>query len=270
MRPAHSLRAMLPPPPLATTLPLWLRQRSRRWPEATALVEGLCGSRYSYAALDHLVGRCAAGLMAQGFKPGDVLLMLAPNVPEWPIVALAAWVAGGTVCGADPACRDDELGHQLRSLGVRHAFTTPALLPRLRARVTAADPLRLIVPGEAEGTVSFTTLLACADDEPRPHSGLHSLAWVGARRRGSRQALRLTHGQLLLQVAARERELPLSGSDITLSLQPMGLASGFVQGALAPLAQGAAVVTLASFDADAVAQALGRHRVTRLLLAVPS
>lgn len=266
---------MLQPPPPATTLPLWLRQRSRQWPDATALVEGLCGSRYSHAALDHLVGRCAAGLAAQGFGPGDVLLMLAPNAPEWPIMALAAWVAGGAVCGADPACRSDELGRLLRRWRVRHAFTTPALLPRLRVSAASgtatatASSLRLIVPGEVAGTVSFTTLLACADDEPQPPTGLHRLAWVSARRPGSAQALRLTHGQVLLQTVARERELHLSGRDVTLSLQPMGQASGFVQGTLAPLVQGAAVVTLPSFDATAVAQALVRHRVTRLLLAAP-
>lgn len=260
---------MLPPPPAATTVPNWLRQRSRRWPDATALVEGCCGSRYSHAALDHLVGRCAAGLAARGFGPGDVLLMLAPNAPEWPIVALAAWAAGGAVCGADPSCRGDELARQLRAWRVRHAFTTPAQLPRLRGRAGAA-PLLLIVPDEAAGTVAFTTLLACADDEPRPPTGLHSLAWVGAARTGSGPALRLTHGQLLVQLVARERELRLSGHDVTLSLQPMGQASGFVQGALAPLAQGAAVVTLPRFDAASVAQALARHRVTRLLLAPPA
>lgn len=253
---------MLNPSPPAITLPLWLRRRSRQWPEATALVEGACGSRYSHAALDHLVGRCAAGLAAQGFGPGDVLLMLAPNVPEWPIAALAAWVAGGAVCGADPACRGDELGRQLQRWRVRHAFTTPALLPRLRTR---AGALRLIVPGEVDGTVAYTTLLACADDEPRPPTGLHSLAWVGAR--GPGRTLRLTHGQVLLQAVAREREQPLSERDVTLSLLPMGQPSGFVQGALAPLAQGAAVVTLPRFDAAAVAQALARHGVTRLLLA---
>jgi acyl-CoA synthetase (AMP-forming)/AMP-acid ligase II len=267
----------LPPPP-ATTLPLWLRQRSRQWPEATALVEGCCGSRYSHAALDHLVGRCAAGLAAQGFGPGDVLLMLAPNAPEWPIVALAAWVAGGAVCGAHPACSGDELVHQLRRWRVRHAFTTPALLPRLRAcaasaanaaTAAASGPLRLIVPGEAAGTVSFTTLLACADDEPQPPTGPHSLAWVGARRARNGPALQLSHGQVLVQIVAGELELQLSGRDVTLSLQPMGQASGFVQGALAPLAQGAAVVTLPRFDAAEVAQALVRHRVTRLLLAPP-
>jgi acyl-CoA synthetase (AMP-forming)/AMP-acid ligase II len=268
---------MLQPPPPATTLPQWLRQRSRRWPDATALVDGLCGSRYSHAALDHLVGRCAAGLAAQGFGPGDVLLMLAPNVPEWPIVALAAWVAGGAVCGADPACCSDELGRQLRRWRVRHAFTTPALLPHLRASAASIPAtatsttrrLRLIVPGEAAGTVSFTTLLACADDEPQPPTGLHRLAWVSARRPGSAQALRLTHGQVLVQTVSRERELQLSGRDVTLSLQPMGQASGFVLGALAPLAQGAAVVMLPRFDAADVAQALVRHRVTRLLLAPP-
>ena len=102
-----------------------------------------------------------------------------------------------------------------------------------------------------------------------PFTEAQILAWVSACRPGNGQARRLTHGQVLLQTVARERELHLSGRDVTLSLQPMGQASGFVLGALAPLAQGAAVVTLPSFDAADVAQALVRHRVTRLLLAAP-
>ena len=51
----------------------------------------LLGERYR---LDHLIGRCAAGLAGHGFKPGDVLLMFAPNLPEWPIAALGALAAG--------------------------------------------------------------------------------------------------------------------------------------------------------------------------------
>ena len=119
------------------------------------------------------------------------------------------------------------------------------------------------MPGEAAGTVSFTTLLACADDEPQPPTGPHSLAWVGARRARNGPALQLSHGQVLVQIVARELELQLSGRDVTLSLQPMGQASGFVQGALAPLAQGAAVVTLPRFDAAEVAQA--RQQMQALL-----
>jgi acyl-CoA synthetase (AMP-forming)/AMP-acid ligase II len=263
---------MLQPLAPALNLPQWLRQRARRWPDAVALVDGHGSGRYSHAALDHLVGRCAAGLAAQGFAPGDVLLMWAPNSPEWPIVALAAWVAGGAVWAVEPAGPGLDLALPQRRWRVRLAFTTPALLPRLRAGVAAAGPLRLIVPGEAAGTVSFTTLLACAHDEPRPITGPQSLAWVGAHPAGNGSALRrpgmtrLSHGQLLAQIAARQRELPLRAGEVTLSLQSMSRASGLVQGTLAPLAQGAAVVSLASFDADSVARALLRHRVTRLLL----
>ena len=256
---------MSSPIPPATTLPQWLRQRARQWPDAPALVDGLCGGRYSHAALDHLVGRCAAGLAALGFGPGDVLLMVAANAPEWPIAALAALAAGGAVSGADPALDSDELRLQLRALRARHAFTTPALLAQVRSAAAGAGGVQLIVLGEAEGTVSFTTLLACADAEPRPQTGLRSLAMCGAG-----PGARLSHGALLRRILEIERALPLHVGEVTLSLQPMGQVASFLQGTLAPLSQGAAVVTLPSFEPALVAQAQARHRVTRLLLASPA
>ena len=255
---------MSPTLPPTTTLPQWLRQRARRWPEAPALVDGLCGSRYSHAALDHLVGRCAAGLAALGFGPGDVLWMVAPDAPEWPIAALAALAAGGAVGAADPACGATQLGRQLHALGARHAFTTAAQLALVRQAAAGAGPLQLIVAGEAEGTLSFTTLLACADAEPRPAASLHSLALLGAGR-----GLRLTHGAVLGRILACACARPLGRGDVTLSLRPMGRISGFVQGTLAPLAQGAAVVTLPRCEPALVTQARARHQVTRLLLAPP-
>jgi len=259
---------MSPRLPTTTTLPQWLRRRARLWPDAPALVDGLGGACYSHAALDHLVGRCAAGLAALGFGPGDVLLMLAANAPEWPIVALAALAAGGAVCGANPGCGTHQLRGQLHALKARHAFTTPDLLAPLRSATAAVGPVALIVLGEAEDTVSFTTLLACADAEPGARAGRDSLAWLGAEPASgcARQALRLTHGQVIEQILQLRLTQRLEADAVTMALQPMGQLAGFVQGALAPLAQGAAVVTLPSFEPERVAQAQARHRVTHLLL----
>ncbi len=49
------------------------------------------GRELTSGALDHAIGRFAAGLAAQGFKPGDVLLLFAPNSPEWPSPRSAPW-----------------------------------------------------------------------------------------------------------------------------------------------------------------------------------
>ena len=66
----------------SVTLPEFIRGHARQRPNAVALVDAASGRNYTYGALDHLIGRFAAGLVAQGFKPGDTLLMFAPNLPE--------------------------------------------------------------------------------------------------------------------------------------------------------------------------------------------
>ena len=252
----------------ATTLPLWLRQRARQWPDAAALIDGVTGSRYSHAALHHLVGRCAAGLSALGFGPGAVLLMVAPNAPEWAIAALAALAAGGAVSAAHPASSATELTSQLRDTGARFVFTTPALLATVRvagADIGSAGTVQLIVLGEADASVSFTTLLACADAEPRPTAGSDSLAlWLlspATARHGPGQ--QQTHRAVLTQLGQIERAEPLGPGDVTLSLRPMSQHEGFVRDTLSALAQGAAVVTLPSVEPTLVRQTIARHGVTR-------
>jgi acyl-CoA synthetase (AMP-forming)/AMP-acid ligase II len=81
-------------PPLAVAIPSttvrrFIREHARRRPGAVALVDAASGRGFTYGALDHLIGRFAAGLAARGFGPGDTLLMFAPNAPEWPIASLA-------------------------------------------------------------------------------------------------------------------------------------------------------------------------------------
>ena len=85
----------------SVTVPQLIRQRARERAGKTALVEAASGRSYTYGALDHLIGRFAAGLAAQGLEPGDTLIMFMPNLPEWPIAAFGAMSAGGVVSGAN-------------------------------------------------------------------------------------------------------------------------------------------------------------------------
>ena len=85
------------------SLAAFIRARATARTEHLALVNGATGQTYTYAQMDHEVGRVAAGLVAQGLRPGEVMLMFATNSPQWAIVALATLVAGGVVSGF-PAC----------------------------------------------------------------------------------------------------------------------------------------------------------------------
>src|SRR5271165_5412282 len=153
-------------PPLAqdvpsTTVPEFIRERARGQSDTIALVEAVTERSVTYGELDRLIGRVAAGLAAIGLKPGDTLLMFAPNMPEWPIVALGAMAAGGVVSGANPAYNASDMAHQMREAKARFAFTIPQLLETVREAAAQAGCETLILLGESEGAVSYASLVAC-------------------------------------------------------------------------------------------------------------
>jgi len=98
----------------STTVPQFIRERIRHRPDALAMIDAPTGRTLTCATLDHQIGRAAAGLAAQGFRPGDTLLICSANSPEWVVVALGAMAAGGRVSGANPGYTVAELAQQLR------------------------------------------------------------------------------------------------------------------------------------------------------------
>jgi acyl-CoA synthetase (AMP-forming)/AMP-acid ligase II len=110
-----------------------------RFGDRPALVDGPSGTTVSYRLLAERVQGVAAGLAATGFRPGDMLALWAPNLPQWAGVALGAMAAGGTVTGASPACTERELAAQLADAGARscsprrRCWTGRSRRPRARA-----------------------------------------------------------------------------------------------------------------------------------------
>jgi acyl-CoA synthetase (AMP-forming)/AMP-acid ligase II len=116
-------------------------------PRAVALVDAASGREIRYAQLDHMIGRVAAGVVAQGLGPSDTLLMLAPNLPQWPMVVLGAMAAGGMVSGANPMAPIDDLVHQMREATARFVCMTPQLLATAREAATRAGCEHIVLIG---------------------------------------------------------------------------------------------------------------------------
>lgn len=67
-----------------------------------ALIDGPTGRILTYAELDAAVRRLAGGLAAQGFGSGDVLALMAPNLPEYAVVFHGVAMTGGTITTINP------------------------------------------------------------------------------------------------------------------------------------------------------------------------
>src|SRR6516165_7589001 len=92
-----------------------------------ALIDGLSGRTLTYSALQSAISSLAGGLVAGGFTRGDVLAIMAPNAPEYPVVFHAVAMAGGIVTTINPVNTEAEVHDQLRDCGARILVTTPPL-----------------------------------------------------------------------------------------------------------------------------------------------
>ncbi len=68
----------------------------------TAVINEADTWRLTYADLDRLSDEAAAGLAFRGVLPGDVVAVVLPTTPEFPICYLAAAKIGAIVAGLDP------------------------------------------------------------------------------------------------------------------------------------------------------------------------
>jgi acyl-CoA synthetase (AMP-forming)/AMP-acid ligase II len=97
-----------------TGLPRFL-QSAVMLPDRPPLVEGAIAPTSSNTELEALVRRCAAGVAERCLGGGDVLAILTPNSPVWPVAAPGGQLAGGAVAPLDTSCTAEAIASRLRS-----------------------------------------------------------------------------------------------------------------------------------------------------------
>jgi len=99
-------------------------KRVAQWGERTALREKNFGvwERYSWRDFDHHARAYAAGLVAPGMEPGDVVAILSEDNKEWVFADMAVHLAHGTVNGIYPTYQAEQLHHLLEDSGARWLF----------------------------------------------------------------------------------------------------------------------------------------------------
>ena len=124
------------------TLPAYLENSARRFPDRTALI---CeGFKVSYPRLNELTDRLAACLNALGIEKGDRVAILLPNLIHCVVSYYATLKIGAVAVMCNPEYTDRELLLQLRDSGARALITMDFLAGRMIALKPQTD-LRLII-----------------------------------------------------------------------------------------------------------------------------
>ena len=144
-------------PLLETTIGDRLDQQATETPTREALVYtgypefgDALNIRWSYAEYRARVNAVAKGLMALGLKKGDHIAVWAANLPEWPLLELAAAKIGLVLVTINPVLRAAEVEYILKQGDVRALF----LMAQIRDQNCLATIRSMTTPGSKPGEVS--------------------------------------------------------------------------------------------------------------------
>lgn len=248
-----------------STLPAYVFARSPEFADRVAVTDAEGNRSYTFGELATAVRRAAGGLRARGFKKGDVLALLSPNVPDYVVAYYAAVTAGGSVLHLNPL---DTLADHVRTI----SRATPSFL--VGASETVAKELaaeagipQLVMLDGGEGDGAFASLLAEGEEfEEADISPEHDLASImnSSGSTGLPKSVALTHRNLVAATLQTAVGIPLQPGDKTLAVPPFHHAFGLIMVMHATLAQAATLVTMPRFEPSGYLQAIQDHGITRL------
>lgn len=233
-------------------------------------VDGVSGRSYTFSELKNLTRRLGSALVRRGFAKGDVLAIHLPNIPEYPIVFFGVGSIGGICTTLNPAYTEDEVVYQLKDSSAKYIVTAPALAETARNAAERVGLKDVFVVGEAEGCLSFSTLL---DDDgscfPRnvpinPKEDVYCLPYSSGTT-GLPKGVMLSHDNLTSQVCMLMHEhftaVPLSESTVTLAVLPFFHIFGMVVVMGKNLYRGGKIVSMAKFDGEVMLKLVQDHKV---------
>jgi acyl-coenzyme A synthetase/AMP-(fatty) acid ligase len=124
-----------------------------------------CGAeRLSYGELRSAVGRAAAAWRALGLRPGERVLVFAPDSIDWIIAYLGTIWAGGVAVGLNSRLFERELTIVLAESGARFIWcneSSRTLLERLLANI--ADPPQLVIDAKWSADLTGATAIPAVE-----------------------------------------------------------------------------------------------------------
>ncbi len=253
----------------------YVLRHAERLGDKPALIDGPTGRTLTYRQLKDGVRQVAAGLAKRGLKPGDVLAIYSPNLPEYALALLGSASLGAITTTANPLYTPDELTKQLQDSRARVLVTVPPFLDKAREAAGKAGIEDIFVFGTAEGARPFAELMQAGDHPPAPRINARDDIVVlpySSGTTGLPKGVMLTHRNLVANLCQAEGMKNFDGfgeSDVTMAVLPFFHIYGMVVIMMLGLANGGTVVVMPRFDLLEFLGLVQKHRATILPLVPP-
>ena len=250
---------------------------------AVALHCGVTDRALEYTALRPTIRAMGSGLASFGLVKGEVLAILAPNLPEYAVAFHAVLSLGATVTTINPMYTSNEVAHQCEDAGAKYSLTVGVFLEKTYEAVTKLPGMRRVYVFDAadDGTkspplTSYCSLICNGDaDFPSPPPQINPKEDVAvipysSGTSGLPKGVMLTHSNIIANIQQVSKEhVMLSGDDTLVGVLPFFHIYGMVVILNVALAQHAKVVTMPKFEPPLFLQILKKHSVTVAHVAPP-
>ncbi len=215
----------------------------------------------TYRALDEASARVAGLLHERGFKPGDRVGVMMPNVAEVPVVYYGVLRAGGIVVPMNPLLKVREVAYYLGDSGAGLIFAWHTFADEARGGAEQAKAESIVVD-----SVSFPDLLASVapdyevadkDDEDT------AVILYTSGTTGHPKGAELTHGNLISNTEVSAANIVRARpDDVIFGGLPLFHVFGQTVALNVAVASGACLTLLPRFDAAHALRIIADHRVT--------
>jgi long-chain acyl-CoA synthetase len=226
--------------------------------------------QYTYADLRELATRAAGFLAGEGIKPGDRVMLVSHNAPEWGMTYFGVLKAGASCIPVDPESTTDEIINFARAgeaagiiLSEKLDQEHPQLRERLveeglRAKIWTFDQV-FVLPDERTEDERLALL-----PQRVTAQSLASLIFTSGTT-GRPKGVMLSHRNLTSMVSMLSSVFDMTTKDGVLSVLPLHHTFEFSTGFLTPLSRGAQITYLPELTGDALARAIKNGHVTGMV-----
>jgi crotonobetaine/carnitine-CoA ligase len=227
--------------------------------------------RLTYAAFEHRVRQCAAGLRARGIKPGDPVLIHLENAPEMLVAWFACAYAGAIAVTTNARASAEELAYFAGHSGAVAAITQPRFAEVVNA---SSRDLKWIAQIDHDNGIPAVTPLAKADrfaallasGDPAPNLppdparpiGVQYTSGTTSRPKG----VLWTHANALWGAQVNAIHEDLRPDDVHLIFLPLFHTNALAYSLLATLWAGGTAVLIPRFSASRFWDIALKHRCT--------
>jgi acyl-CoA synthetase (AMP-forming)/AMP-acid ligase II len=248
----------------------FVMQKCSELPDHPAIIDGATGEMLSYAQLQSRSKALAGGLLNNGFNPGSVLALVAPNCPDYAVVFHAAALCAGTVTTVNPTYGPEEIKQQLIDSGATLAISHSSCLQTVAQAIEGTSVKELVSLQASDSYRCIDDLLGEEKDQVTVDTRNHAVVLpYSSGTTGLPKGVMLSHHNLVANLVQVNAALNYEADECALAVLPFFHIYGMqvLMGSL--LSAGATIITVPRFDMEQVLGLIQKHKITQLFAVPP-